>query len=418
MYPFRPASVVVHGDASDRRGRWRRVPSNVVFLGLTSLFTDISSEMVNAVLPLYLTYELRWTPLQFGLFDGLYQGVVGLLRLVSGLVADRWRRYKEVAAAGYGVSAVCKLALVAAGNAWLATTAVLFIDRTGKGVRTAPRDALISLSSRPAELGWAFGVHRALDTTGAMLGPLLAFVLLSAIPGAFDVLFVTSFCAAVVGLGILGLFVENRTPRGASGAESDVSLRAAVGLLADRRFRVLVVSGGALGLATLSDGFVYLTLQRRLDLHLGFFPLLYVATAAVYLVLAAPLGRLADRLGRARVFLAGHVLLLGVYTGLLLPTLAPIGVLACLVLFGAYYAATDGVLMALASSVLSAHLRTSGLAMLTTVVAVSRLGASVAFGGLWTWKGSAFALAWFAVALGIALASAGVALVRQPEVAP
>lgn len=397
--------------------RWGRVAPNVVFLGLTSLFTDVSSEMVNAILPLYLTFELRWTPLQFGVFDGFYQGVSGLLRLAGGLVADRRRRYKEVAAAGYGLSALCKLGLLAVGNGWVAITAVLFIDRTGKGIRTAPRDALVSLSSPAAGLGWAFGVHRALDTIGAMAGPLLAFVILTLVPGAFDLVFLISFCAAVVGLGILGLFVENRVPEPASpGVSRPPSLRRALALLLDRRFRSVVIAGALLSLATVSDAFVYLTLQRQTDLRLGYFPVLYVGTAAVYLLLAAPVGRLADRVGRGRVLLAGHFLLFGVYAVLLQPRLGAVGVVAGLVLLGVYYAATDGVLMALASSIVPADIRTSGLAVLTTAIAGARLLASVLFGALWTWAGPTAALRWFSVGLVGALVAAAILLRDQPGI--
>ena len=194
-----------------RRGvRSRRVSRNVVLLGLTSMFTDISSEMVATILPLYLVFGLGLSPLQFGVADGLYQGVTAFVRLGGGFVADRWRRYKEVAVFGYALSAVCKLGLVAVGSAWTALTAVLVLDRSGKGIRTAPRDAMISLSSEREDLGTAFGVHRALDTAGAMLGPLVAFGLLALVPRAFDAVFVVSFCVAMIGLGLLVLFVKNR----------------------------------------------------------------------------------------------------------------------------------------------------------------------------------------------------------------
>src|SRR5262245_9582766 len=130
-----------------RIAAWSRLGlmgGNVLFLGLTSLFTDISSEMIAAVLPVYLTFELRFTVLQFGLFDGIYQGMAALLRLVGGLMADRHHRYKEVATVGYALSTGCKLGLLAVYGAWLPATACLFLDRIGKGIRTAPRDALIS----------------------------------------------------------------------------------------------------------------------------------------------------------------------------------------------------------------------------------------------------------------------------------
>ena len=148
------------------------------FLGLTSLLTDISSEMVTSILPLYLVLTLGLTPLQFGFIDGLSQAVAAFARLGSGLLADRWRNHRAVAAAGYGLSALSRLLLLAAGGAWGLLSSAIVLDRIGKGIRTSPRDALISLSSAPERLGLAFGVHRALDTIGALLGPLLAFAIL------------------------------------------------------------------------------------------------------------------------------------------------------------------------------------------------------------------------------------------------
>ncbi len=358
----------------------------MLFLGLTSLVTDISSEMVSTVLPLYLVFYLRFTPLEFGIVDGLYQGGGAIARVAGGLLADRWRRHKEVAAAGYALSAACKLGLLAAGSGPGALGAIVLLDRMGKGLRTAPRDALISLSSKRGELATAFGVHRALDTGGALLGPLVAFGLLALVPGAFDAVFVASFCAAVVGLSLLALFVENPAPD-ATMVAPRVSLRAAIGLLGTPRFRALVVAGAALSLATIGDGLLYLGLQRRLSFGVGFFPLLYVGTALVYLLLAVPAGRLADRIGRERVFVGGYVLLLLAYAVLLFPTVALAQLAVALGLLGAYYAATDGVLMALASAVLPGELRASGLALLTTATGLARLLASVLFGALWTSRG-------------------------------
>src|SRR5919198_5027165 len=190
-----PAAAAVGGF----RLRIAGVKRNVVNLGLTSLFTDISSEMVSTVLPLYLVFFLRLTPLQFGMLDGLYQGGAALIRLVGGVAADRSQRYREVAALGYGLSALSKIGLLlgASGGPGL-LAATLFVDRTGKGIRTAPRDALISLSSEQHTLGTSFAVHRALDTAGAMIGPLLGFGVLALIPNGFDVVFLTSLCFALV----------------------------------------------------------------------------------------------------------------------------------------------------------------------------------------------------------------------------
>jgi MFS family permease len=174
-----------------------------------------------------------------------------------------------------------------------------------------------------------------------------------------------------------------------------------------------VVVAAVLGLMTVSDAFVYLTFQRRSGWAAGSFPLLFVGTALAYLALAVPVGRLADRRGRAPVFLAGYLLLAAAYVVLRgagpgLPTLVLL-----LGLLGAYYAATDGVLMAMASAVVPDELRTSGLALLTTVTASARLVASLLFGLLWTWRGMDGALTFFLSGLLVAIPLAGALLVRE-----
>jgi MFS family permease len=397
------------------RGRGARVGRNVVLLGLVSLFTDISSEMVAAILPLYLVYTLGFTPLQFGVVDGLQQGAAAIVRVAGGFLADRTRRHKEVAALGYGLSAATRLGLLGAQSV-SALGALVFIDRTGKGIRTAPRDALISLSTQREHLATAFGVHRALDTAGAMLGPLLAFFLLTLAPGEFDAIFVVAFCAAVIGLGVLFLFVENKPVFAPD--DSPVSLGAAARLLGTRRFSVLVAVAGALGLVTISDGFLFIALQRRLDFEPRVLPLLFVGTALAYMLLAIPVGRIADRYGRGRTFLAGYLPLLAAYGLLLLPAGPSAEIPLYLLLLGVYYAATDGVLMALASATLPPPLRGSGLALLVTATSLGRLLASILFGMIWTWYDVETAIAVFAVALCIAIVLAGAALRLTPEPRP
>jgi MFS family permease len=407
-----------------RSGRRRiAVSRTVILLGLVSLFTDLSQEMVTAVLPLYLTYQVRLSPLQFGFIDGMYQGATALVRLLGGLVADRKERHKEVAATGYGASALCKLGLVAVGGAWLGTTAVLLVDRLGKGIRTAPRDALISLDSERAGLGRSFGVHRALDTVGAMLGPLAAFVLLAQLPGQYNTVFLVSFSMALIGLGILVLFVENRRNREPAADEpaapkEHVTLRAALGLFRVARFRVIALVGSGLGLLTISDAFVYLVIQRQTHLDIKWFPLLFLGTALAYLGFAIPIGRIADRVGRGRVFLAGHLALLGVYLVLRFADLGTGAVLCTLLLFGLYYASTDGVLMALASPTIPERLRTSGFALITTGTATTRFMSSVAFGAIWVAWGPRVAMLIFLIGLAVMVPTAAIALRTHPEAAP
>ena len=417
------AGEITAGSAARTSRRRVAVSRTVILLGLVSLFTDLSQEMVTAVLPLYLTYQVRLSPLQFGFIDGMYQGATALVRLLGGLVADRKERHKEVAAAGYGASALCKLGLVAVGGAWLGTTAVLLVDRLGKGIRTAPRDALISLDSERAGLGRSFGVHRALDTVGAMLGPLAAFVLLAQLPGQYNTVFLVSFSIALIGLGILILFVENRRGREPEAGEpatpkEHVTLRSALGLFRITRFRVIAIVGSGLGLLTISDAFVYLVIQRQTHLDVKWFPLLFLGTALAYLGFAVPVGRIADRIGRGRVFVAGHLALLGVYLVLRFADLSAGAVLCTLLLFGLYYASTDGVLMALASPTIPERLRTSGFALITTGTATTRFMSSVAFGAIWVAWGPQAAMLIFLVGLAVMVPAAAIALRTHPEAAP
>ena len=411
-----PALLRGHRRLWSRERSEPKVSRTVVLLGLTSLFTDISSEMVVTVLPLYLVYVGGFSPLAFGVIDGIYNGAVALVGLASGFVGDRTRRHKEVAATGYGLSAVCKLLLLTAGTAVSSIGAIVLLDRTGKGIRTAPRDAMISLSTPASQLGVAFGVHRALDTTGAMLGPLVAFGILAIAPLAFDSIFLVSFCLAVVGVAILVLLVEpRRVAAPAATPAPQQSLRGALGLLKIRRYRALLIAGGVLSLATASDAFIFLALQDDLDLGMSLFPLLFVGSAGMFMLLAVPMGRLADRFGRGRVLLIGYGLLMAVYATLLLPIGGWMLAAAALGLLGAYYAATDGVLMALGSAVVPEEVRGSGLALLRTATSLARLVASIAFGALWTLSGINVAILCFGIGLAAATALAAVLLAQSRE---
>ncbi|HET6692199.1 MAG TPA: MFS transporter [Miltoncostaeaceae bacterium] len=410
MYSVQDIRSLARATSQGRRSRGL-VSRTVIMLGLTSMLTDVSSEMVATVLPLYLVFTLGFTPLQFGVVDGYQRGAAALVSLGGGLVADRRRRHKEVATAGYGLSAICKLGYVAAGTSFAGLGAVVFADRIGKGIRTAPRDALISLSSRREGLGLAFGVHRALDTTGAMLGPLLAFALLALSPEGYDAIFVVSFLIAAVGVGVLVLMVDRRDERVTSG-EASVSWRDAVRLLGPGRFRGILVAAGILGLVTISDAFLYLGLQRQADLDPTLFPLMFTATSLAYMLLAVPVGVVADRVGRGRTFIAGHVVLLALYGSLLLPTGGGVALVGYLVAFGAFYAASDGVLSALGAAALPQGVQATGLALLLTVTSLARLGGSVLFGAVWTFAGFESAVRVFAVGLGVGVVVAAVLLLR------
>lgn len=387
------------------------VPRNVVLLGLVSMLTDVSSEMVATILPLYLVFSLGASPLVLGAIDGLYRGAAAIVQVASGLVSDRWQRHKEVAGVGYGLSAVCKVGLVAVGSSIGAIGALIAVDRVGKGLRTAPRDALISLSSTKAGLATSFGVHRAMDSAGAMLGPLVAFGILLVAPARFDAVFVVSTLFAFLGLSVLVLAVQGR-PERAPRARSTALRGIARDVLRDRRFRILLLAAGGLALTSASDAMIYVGLQRRTGFDPTVFPLLYVITAVVFMALAIPVGRLADRIGRVPVMLAGHGLLLLVY-GLLLSSAGTAAVFGSLVALGAYYAATEGVTTALAGAILPERSQASGIGVLVTIISLGQLGSSLTFGALWVAIGLTNAVTIFAVALLIALVVSTPLLMRM-----
>ena len=363
-----------------------RLSPVILWLGVVSMLTDVSSESVSAILPLYITGFLGLSTIAFGILDGINQGASAIVRIAAGYASDRMGSPKRVALAGYGLSMVARVGLLFAGGFW-ALTAVVTADRIGKGIRTAPRDALIVVSAQPDYLARHFGVHRMLDNIGAAGGPLLAFFILMLMPNGYATVFVVSLAFATIGVAVLALLVPNlKTPK-PGGAAPDGKIGPARGfrwrLLREPGLGRLLVAAGILGLLTVGDGFIYLVLQDRDSFAVQWFPLLYVGTNVVFLILAVPLGRLADRWGKARVFIAGHVALLACY----LLAAAPAGglgpTLACLVLLGVFYAATDGVLAALASQLTPPDKLATGLGAAQTVVALSRMTASVGFGVLW-----------------------------------
>jgi MFS family permease len=389
-----------------------RVSRNVFMLGFTSMLTDVSSEMVATILPIYLVFSLGASPLALGAIDGTYLGAGALVQVIAGFASDRWRRPKQVAGAGYAVSALGKVALVAGGNSIGGIGAIVAFDRVGKGIRTAPRDALISLSSTKDNLATSFGVHRALDSVGAFLGPLVAFGILLAAPARFDAVFFVSTLFAFLGVAVLVLTVQGK-PWRAPREGVPPSLRKAAGLLRDPRFALLLLAAGVLSLTSVSDAMIYVGLQRKIDFAPAFFPLLYVVTAVAFMVLAIPIGRLADRVGRVPILLGGFALLFIDYGALLLTSLGYLGLIISLIALGAYFACSEGVLTAVAGAVLPVDLQASGIGILVTVVSVGNLLSSLAFGALWVTIGLHQAVLVFAAGLAVALLIAAPLLVRS-----
>jgi MFS family permease len=413
-----PARAKTGPDGTGRRPV-RRISQVVLALGAVSLITDISSEMVTAVLPLYLVVSLGLSPLGFGTLDGVYNGVSALVQLTGGHLADRVRNHKLIAGLGYGLSAVCKPLLLFVQSLG-PLGVVLALERTGKGLRTSPRDALISLSTPAESRGRAFGVHRAMDTTGAVLGPITAFLILRAATDGYHAVFGVSACVAVLGVLVLVLFVPGKRQLVAEGfggladspGRKPVNLREAAALLRLPRLRALTGCAVLLGLTTVSDAFVYLLLQQRAHIGEEWFPLMPLGTSAVFLLLAVPAGVLADRVGRRVVFLTGHAGLLAGYALLLWAPATPALPYLVLALHGTFYAATDGVLPAAVSDVVPEELRGSGLALVGTGQALARFCCSLAFGAAWTVWGDGTAL--LGSAIGLLLCAVAAGLVLRP----
>ncbi|GAA1780797.1 MFS transporter [Pseudarthrobacter sulfonivorans] len=385
----------VAGGGRTRRPETRfKLSHTIVWLGVVSMFTDISSESVAAILPLYITGFLGLSVIAFGVLDGINQGASALVRIAAGWASDRMGHPKRVALAGYGLSMAARIGLLFAGGFW-SLTAIITGDRIGKGIRTAPRDALITVSAQPEHLARHFGVHRMLDNIGAATGPLLAFFVLMLIPNGYSTVFVVSLAFAVIGVAVLALLVPDlRAGRPRSGKDEPKipALSFRWRMLREPGLGRLLIVAGILGLLTVGDGFIYLVLQDKNSFAVQWFPLLYVGTNLVFLVLAVPLGRLADRWGKAKVFISGHAALLACYLLTAMP-FAGIGpTLGCLVLLGVFYAATDGVLAALASQLTPPERLATGIGAAQTVVAVSRMAASAGFGILWFALGPATAM--------------------------
>lgn len=364
--------------------------STVIALGFTSFFSDISSEMVAAVIPIFLTVQLGFSPAAFGLFQAAYELANALLRMVGGLVADRTRRPKETAAFGYGLSTFTRIGLVGSAIASLPAVPFLLADRLGKGLRTGPRDAMISLATPERAWGTAFGFHRTLDATGALLGPLIAFGILWALPGSYDAVFLLSVGFGMVGFAVIMTWVRN--PASVVPHAPTPMLLSMRAHWENRGFRRILILGGTFGLFSIGDSFAYLVIleasKETSEIGLSgigtrWFPLLFAGTAIGFLVTATPLGRLADHVGRARVWVVGQLFLAAVYAILLFEPTSVLAIVIVLGLLGLYYGATDGVLPALAAGVIPDHLRSGGLALLTTVVAVARMVSALSFGLIW-----------------------------------
>ncbi len=357
---------------------------NVVLLGMTSFLTDVSSEMVYPLLPFFLTSRLGAGPAVLGLIEGMAESAASLLKVFSGYVSDRLRKRKALAMAGYAASAASKAALVLASG-WGLVLAARLADRLGKGLRTAPRDALVADSAGAARHGTAFGLHRALDTLGAVLGIALAYDLFTRGPGDYTRVYLWSVVPAAAGVLLLVAVRDVGVPR--VSREALPPMRWA---LLPRRLRLFLGVAIVFTLGNSSNTFLLLRAG-----NVGFTPamaiLLYLLYNATFALCSYPAGRLSDRRGRKRLLVAGYACYGLAYLGFALATpWSPAWLVGTLfVVYGLYSGLTEGIEKALVSDLAPAEVRATAIGLHATVVGIGLFPASFIAGHLWNLLGPA-----------------------------
>lgn len=360
---------------------------NIILLGLTSLLTDISSEMVYPLLPFFLVSSLGASPAILGLIEGVAESLASLLKVVAGYISDRVGRRKPLTILGYAGSGFGKLFLFLAGS-WGVVFAARVIDRFGKGIRTAPRDALIAESSSTGKRGRAFGLHRAMDSAGAAIGVLLAFMLISAAPGDFSRVFLWSLIPAVLGVVLLFFVRETRLQE-----HRAATLPRFRWHVLPAKLRAFLIISLLFSVGNSSNTFLLL---RAGELH--FQPaqilLLYLAYNISYALFSYPAGRVSDVLGRKMVLVTGYILFAVVYFGFafIADTERTWVTWALFILYGIFSAFTDGVEKALVTDLAPVEMRATAIGLHATLVGIGLLPASLIAGQLWTHIGPEAAL--------------------------
>lgn len=378
---------------------------NIIILGLASLLTDLSTEMVYPLLPLFLTQTLGASPAVLGFIEGLAESAASLLRVFSGYASDRIGRRKPLAIAGYTASTVGKVLLYLA-MAWPMVLAGRLVDRFGKGVRTAPRDALIADSSDPGRRGRAYGLHRAMDTVGATLGVVAAILLLRTVSGDFRAIFLWSLVPAALGVAVLFLARDVRSHR--SSAQAPALRWSAL----PGRLRAYLAVVFLFTLGNSSNQFLLLRAQN-LGATAAIVLLLYLTYNVAYATVAYPAGRLSDRIGRRALLVSGYTLYGVVYVGFAIAR-SPAWLWTLFVIYGLYMGASEGVEKALVADLAPASVRATAIGLHATLVGAGLLPASLLAGWLWTSFGPAVPF-YFGGILGCAAALALLIVLQKPS---
>lgn len=360
-----------------------RLPAGIWMLGFVSLFMDLSSEMIHGLLPVFLVAVVGASAFAVGLIEGIAEGAASLLKLVSGTWSDRVGRRKPLAVAGYGLAALSK-PLFPLADSVLTVFVARLSDRVGKGLRGAPRDALVADLAAPAQRGAAYGLRQSLDTVGAFLGPLLAIALMAVFAGDMRAVFAVAVIPALISVAILVLGVRE-PPRALPPTGQRPRFDRATLRRLPRAYWLLIAVVVPFTLARFSEAFLILRTES-LGLAAGWVPLALVAMNLAYALSAYPAGWLSDRLPRPQLLLYGCLLLLAANACLGAgPTLA--WAFGGIVLWGLHMGLTEGLLAALVADHAPEALRGTAFGVLHFVRGLLLLVASALAGGLWTASG-------------------------------
>jgi len=357
------------------------VPHGVWVLGLVSMCMDLSSELIHSLLPLYLAVGLGASTLTIGIIEGVAEAIALIVKIFSGVLSDLFHRRKALVVLGYGLAAVTKPVFPLASTlGWVVTAR--FVDRVGKGIRGAPRDALITDITPPEVRGASFGLRQALDTVGAVGGPLLAIAAMAMFVGDFKAAFWVAVVPAFVSVALLVVGVDEPDRRQSSAAApKEGRLRFADAKRLGRGFAIVVTIAAVLTLARFSEAFLVLR-ARDAGLAVSHAPWVMVVMSAIYAVVAYPAGAAADRGYGPKLLSAGLVALIA--SDLVLAHAAgPTGVMTGAALWGLHMGLTQGLLAALVAQAAPADLRGTAFGVFNLVCGVALLAASVIAGWLW-----------------------------------
>lgn len=381
------------------------VQGNVLWLGIVSLFTDLSSEMIYPLLPFFLTQTLGAGPAFLGIVEGVAETTASMVKLASGWFSDRVGRRKPLVLAGYGIASVVRPLIAVAGAPWHVLS-VRFADRIGKGIRSAPRDALLADSIEPAHRGAAFGFHRGADHAGAVIGPLAASAVLLALPGNYRLVFALAAVPALISVLILWLKVQERTV--ATAAKVQPRFEGFGALTADLRKFLLIIVVFTLGNAT--DAFLLLRAQQ-LGVSIALIPVLWAALHVSKMVWSVPCGMLADRWGARPAIISGWVLYAAVYAAFAYAS-AEWHVWALFLAYGLFFGLTEAPEKAMVAAMAIPERKGSAFGAYHFAVGTAALPASVIFGILWQRFGAPVALL---TGAGLALLASALLMVTRLE---